>query len=246
MQNTQQLRIGLLNDLHYDGGVEALNRLYEAVATINHGGIGLLVVLGDLIEPRSETNALRLLREVSALCDSFHGTTRYMPGNHDLDYLTKAQFYNALGCAGDESKGSFKQEGIDFICIDGNFSPDGTEYACGNFNWEEACVPDEQLAWLRKQLAAAKEPVVLFSHQRIDVPGKFSIQNHAAVRDVIRQSGKVKAVFQGHQHADDLQQIDGTAYYTLGAHKDDAGPAMVNIDARGIRLARDFQPLQPA
>jgi alkaline phosphatase len=246
MQTTQQLKIGLLNDLHYDGSVEALNRLYEAVATINHEDIGLLVVLGDLIESGSETNAMRLLREVSALCDSFHGTIRYMPGNHDLDDLTKAQFYNALGCAGDEATGSFRQEGIDFICIDGNFSADGTEYACGNFNWEEAFVPDEQLAWLRKQLAAAREPVVLFSHQRIDIPGKYSIQNHAAVRDVIRQSGKVKAVFQGHQHADDLQQLDGTAYYTLGAHKDDAGPAVVNIDARGIRLSRDFQPQQPA
>ena len=67
MQTTKQLRIGLLNDLHYDGGVEALNRLYEAVATINHGEIGLLVVLGDLIESSSEMNALRLLREVSAL-----------------------------------------------------------------------------------------------------------------------------------------------------------------------------------
>lgn len=243
MQTTQQLKIGLLNDLHYDGSVQALNRLYEAVATLNQGELGSLVVLGDLIESSSEMNATRLLREVSALCDSFHGTIRYMPGNHDLDYLTKAQFYNALGCAGDKPTVRFKQEGIDFICIDGNFSPDTTEYACGNFNWEEAFVPEEQLAWLQKELDAAKEPVVLFSHQRIDIPGKYAVQNHAAVRDVIRKSGKVKAVFQGHQHADDLQQHDGTAYYTLGAHKDDAGPAMVNIDSHGIRLARDFQPM---
>ena len=246
MQTTQQLRIGLLNDLHYDGGVEALNHLYESVASLNHGDIALLVVLGDLIESSSETNALRLLREVSALCDSFHGTIRYMPGNHDLDYITKEQFYNALGCAGDEPTSRFNQEGIDFICIDGNFSPDGTEYACGNFNWEEAFIPEEQIAWLQKKLAAAKEPVVLFSHQRIDVPGKFSVKNHAAVRDVIRESGKVKAVFQGHQHADDLKQLDDTAYYTLGAHKDDAGPAMVNIDSSGIRIIRDFQPSDPA
>lgn len=246
MQTKEQLKIGLLNDLHYDGGVEALNRLYEAVAALNHGEIGSLVVLGDLIESSSEANAKRLLREVSALCDSFHGTVRYMPGNHDLDFLTKAQFYNALGCAGDEPAVSFKLGDIDFICIDGNFSPDGTEYAGGNFDWVESFIPGEQLAWLRKQLDSAKEPVVLFSHQRIDVPGKFSVQNHAEVRDVIRESGKVKAVFQGHQHADDLKQLDGTAYYTLGAHKDDAGPAVVNIDSSGIRLARDFQPLAPA
>ena len=88
--------------------------------------------------------------------------------------------------------------------------------------------------------------MVILSHQRIDIPCMHSVQNHAAVRDVIRLSGKVKSVFQGHQHADDLQKIDGTVYYTLSAHKDDAGPATVNIDSRGIRLARDFQPLELA
>jgi len=246
MQTVQQLKVGLLNDLHYDGGVQALNRLYESVAALNHGGIELLLVLGDLVDPSSQMNATRLLREVSALCDSFRGTVRYMPGNHDLDHLSKAQFYNALGCSGDVPTCRFQQDGFDFICIDGNFSPDGTEYDQGNFDWKDAYVPDEQLAWLGSQLAAAVAPVMLFSHQRIDIPGDFSIQNHAAVRDVIRLSGKVKAVFQGHQHADDLHQIDGTAYYTLGAHKDGAGPAMVDIGSHGIRLARDFQLLEPA
>ncbi len=244
MPTAQQSKIGLLNDLHYDGGVQALNRLYESVAALNHGGIELLVVLGDLVDSSSEGNAKRLLREVSALCDSFRGTVRYMPGNHDLDHLSKAQFYNALGSAGDAPTGRFQQNGTDFICIDGNFSPDGTEYDCGNFDWKDAYVPDEQLVWLGKQLDAAKAPVVLFSHQRIDIPGEFSVQNHAAVRDVIRLSGKVKAVFQGHQHTDDLRQIDETAYYTLGAHIDDAGPAVVHIDAKAIRIARDFSPME--
>ncbi len=246
MERDQQLRIGVVNDLHYDGRILALNRLYESVALLNQGGAGLLVVMGDLIDSNSEMNANRLLREVSALCGSFRGTVRYMPGNHDLDHLSKEKFYTALGCDGELSAFGFEQDGIKLVCIDGNFSPDGTEYHQGNFSWEEAYVPDEQLAWLGSQLDAAKAPVVLFSHQRFDIPGKFSVQNHAAVRDVLRLSGKVKAVFQGHQHADDLQQIDGTAYYTLGAHKDDAGPAMVNIDSHGIRLARDFHPLQPA
>ena len=246
MEKVQQLRIGVVNDLHYDGHVLALNRLYESVALLNQGGAALLVVMGDLIDSDGETNAKRLLREVSALCDSFRGTVRYMPGNHDLDHLSKAQFYSALGCADAEPAFGFKQGGVGFICIDGNFSPDGTEYRQGNFDWKEACVPDEQLDWLGSQLAAAEAPVVIFSHQRIDVPGEYSVRNHAAVRDVIRHSGKVKAVFQGHRHADDLQQIDGTTYYTLGAHKDGAGPAMVNIDSQGIRLARDFQPLEPA
>jgi len=246
MQTEQQLKVGLLNDLHYDGGVQALNRLYESVAALNSGGAELLVVMGDLIDSSSETNARRMLREVSALCDSFHGPVRYMPGNHDLDHLSKAQFYNALGCAGDAPTFGFRQGGVGFIGMDGNFSPDGTEYDGGNFDWKASFVPDEQLAWLEEKLAAAEAPIILFSHQRIDIPGEFSIQNHAAVREVIRLSGKVSAVFQGHQHADDLRQIDGTTYYTLGAHIDSAGPAMVSVGSGATHLARDFQPLEPA
>ena len=107
MKSEPQLQIGLLTDIHYDGSTKAMNRLYEAVAVLNQGDIGLLVVLGDLIDSTSEMNAKRLLREVSALCDSFRGTVRYMPGNHDLDHLSKAQFYNALGCAGDVPKCRF-------------------------------------------------------------------------------------------------------------------------------------------
>lgn len=244
MQTVQQLKVGLLNDLHYDGGVEAMNRLYESIAELNRGHARLLVVMGDLVEAESPSHAARLLREVSALCDSFHGGLYYMPGNHDLDHLSKPQFYNALGHAGSESTFRCRESGVELICIDGNFSPDGTEYDCGNFQWQEAFVPERQLAWLRGQLDSAQAPVVVLSHQRTDVPGEFSVQNHAAVREVIRLSGKVSAVFQAHQHADDLRQIDGTAYYTLAAHKDGAGPAMLQFGSKGLRLVRDFQALE--
>jgi predicted phosphodiesterase len=241
MPTQEQLRIGLLNDLHYDGSVQALNRLYEAVATLNHGAAEVLVVLGDLLNAESEANACRLLREVAALCDSFRGTVHYMPGNHDLDHLSKERFFQALGRADDSPTFSFKQGGVDFICIDGNFSPNGAEYDHGNFDWRESRVPAEQLKWLEVQLAAAGTPTVVLSHQRLDIACMHSVRNHEAVREIIRKSDKVKAVFQGHQHADDLRQIDGTTYYTLSAHKDDAGPAMIYINPKAIRLERDFR-----
>jgi alkaline phosphatase len=246
MQPVQQLKIGLLNDLHYDGGVEAMNHLYDSVALLNRGGALRLVVMGDLIDAGSESRALRLLREVSALCDAFRGPVHYMPGNHDLDHISKVQFYEALGRSGEAPHFRFAQGGLEFVCIDGNFSPDGSEYDRGNFIWQDACVPPSQLAWIKEQLAASAAPVIVFSHQRIDKDCTHAIKNHAAVRDLLQFSGKVKAVFQGHQHEDDLQEVDGIAYYTLGAHIDDAGPAMVLIDARGMRLIRDFQPAEPA
>ena len=240
------LQIGLLTDIHYDGSGKAMNRLYQAVATLNSGDVDALVLMGDIVSSNSELHAQRLLREVSALCDSFKGPIHYMPGNHDLDHLSKAQFYNTIGRAGDPSRFHFELGGYCFICIDGCFSPDGTEYDQGNFQWQESFLPEEELDWMRGRLAASLLPVVVISHQRIDEDGIFSVSNNAAVRETINLSGKVKAVFQGHNHKDDLSTINGAAYYTLSAHVDDAGPAVIHLDASDVRLLRDFHPLEHA
>lgn len=246
MKEAEQSKVGLLNDLHYDGGVEALNRLYESVATLSQGGAELMVVMGDLVNADSEMGAQRLLREVSALCSSFRGTVRYMPGNHDLDHLSKTQFFEALGCADGQPTFSCERGGATFIALDGNFSPNGREYEHGRFDWRDSFVPLKQLDWLTKQLDAANGPVFVLSHQRVDIACMHSVRNYEAVREVIRKSGKVKAVFHGHQHADDLRKIDGATYYTLGAHKDGAGPAMIHLAPNGLRLTRDFRVLEPA
>lgn len=244
MSYSHQLKIGLLTDIHYDGSAKAMNRLYESMKVLNAGGVDAMVVMGDLVDSSSELNAKRLLREVCALCDGFKGATHYMHGNHDLDHLSKAQFYNCLGRAGDPSRFHFGLGGYEFISIDGNFSLDGTAYNCGNFQWQESFVPEEGLDWLRGRLAASLHPVIVISHQRIDHETKFAVVNHASVREVIALSGKVKAVVQGHNHEDDLRQIDGTTYYSLSALTDGAGPAVIQLEASGIRLLRDFNLLE--
>lgn len=246
MPNVQKTKIGLLTDIHYDGSAPAMNRLYEAMSALNHGGVEALVVMGDLVNSISETNALRLLREVAALCEVFKGPIHYMHGNHDLDHISKAEFYSAVGQAGKPSRFHLELCGYTVICIDGNYSPDGSAYDHGNFQWKKSFIPEEELDWLRSRLAASLLPVVVISHQRIDCASDHSVENDAEVQEVISLSGKVKAVFQGHRHEDDLKQIDGTSYYTLGAHVDEAGPAVVSLDGKGVRLARDFRPVEEA
>lgn len=243
MPNALTARVGLITDIHYDGSAIALNRLYEKISALNAGRVETLVVMGDVVNGANTSHTKRMLREVSALCDSFKGTLHFMHGNHDLDYLSKTEFYNALGRAGDPSRFHFEAGGYSFICMDGNFSPDGTEYCAGNFKWQESYIAEEQLDWLRGRLAASLLPVIIISHQRIDKETHFAVRNYDQVRNMITLSGKVKAVFQGHNHEDDLLQIDGTAYYTLSAHVDDAGPGVLELSLQGVRLLRDFQPL---
>lgn len=244
MSGAHAARVGLITDIHYDGCATALNRLYEKISVLNAGGVKTLVVMGDLVNGNSVNHSKRMLREVSALCDTFRGDIHFMPGNHDLDYLSKAEFYNVLGRAGDKPRFHFEAGGYNFICIDGNFSPDGTEYDSGNFQWEEANVPEDGMDWLRGQLAASLLPVIIISHQRIDKETRFAVRNYDMVRNMITLSDKVTAVFQGHNHEDDLLQIDGTSYYTLSAHVDDAGPAVLDLTLNGVRLQRDFQSLE--
>lgn len=246
MPKANQTRIGLLTDLHYDGSAPAMNRLYESISLLNQSGAEKLLVMGDLVNGKSDFSTRRLLREVAALCETFNGPIHYMHGNHDLDYISKAEFYSALDQTDGSSRFHFDFGGYTFICIDGNFSPDGSAYDRGNFEWENSFVPEEELDWLRSRLAASLLPVVIASHQRIDCEGKFSVTNNAAVREIIALSDKVKAVFQGHRHEDDLKQIDGTSYYTLGAHVAEAGPAVVTLDGKGVRLLRDFRPTEEA
>ncbi|MEI6892241.1 MAG: metallophosphoesterase [Pontiella sp.] len=237
-------RIGLITDLHFDGGAPASNRLYEKVAVLNAGGVETLVVMGDLVNGTCAEHAQQMLREVSALCETFKGTIYFMPGNHDLDHLSKAEFYTALGHVGHPSRFDFEVGGYRFIGMDCNFSPDGTEYERGNFHWKESAVPEEQLDWLSERLAASVLPVIVISHQRIDKKTKFAVCNHVDVQHVIALSGKVTAVFQGHLHEDDWVQMNGTSYYSLSAHVDNAGPAVLELTPGGVRLIRAFQALE--
>ena len=141
MPKARKTRIGLLTDLHYDGTAPAMNRLYEAVSLLNQSGAGELLVMGGLVNGKSDLNARRLLREVAALCESFKGPIHYMHGNHDLDHISKAEFYSAIGQTGNPSRFHFEFGGYTLICIDGNYSPDGSEYDHGNFQWQKSFIP---------------------------------------------------------------------------------------------------------
>ena len=233
------VRIGLISDIHYDGCAVALNRLREAMAALNERGVRSLVLMGDLVNGNNKQQATRLLHEVASLGMLFRGTLYFMPGNHDLDHLSKAEFYRELGREGAPSRFQFEVGGYAFICMDGNFLPDGTAYDSGNFTWKDAAVPEEQLDWLRAQLAASPLPVIMLSHQRIDLETRFSVRNAHQVRDLVAQSNKVKAICQGHDHEADRQQIGATACYTLNAWVGGAGPAVLELSPDGVQLDQD-------
>lgn len=240
------VRIGLVTDVHYaDKDVgrtrhyrASLGKLSAAVAHFNEAKLDFVAQLGDFIDAaetvEQELDWLDAIREVYAqtACPQYH-----VLGNHCVDTLTKAQFMTRCGMS--RSYYAFDLRGFHFIVLDACFREDGEPYGNRNFKWTDANIPPAELEWLDQDLRSGRGPVVVFVHQRLDVEGPHAVRNAAEVRERLEASQRVRAVFQGHHHVNDLGQINGITYCTLAAmvEGDTNAFAVVTLDPGGaIRI----------
>jgi 3',5'-cyclic AMP phosphodiesterase CpdA len=244
------LRFGLLADPHYADADpkgtryyrESLGKVREAVTRLRAERLSFLAELGDLKdmaagEPDSRTRVH--LDAIEAEIRRFGGPAYHVLGNHDMDNLSKAQFLGGVANTGIPSMRSFysfARGGVRFIVLDACYMKNGRDYDHGNFDWRDTIVPPAQLDWLRAELTAAREPVILFVHQRLDGDSDAFVKNSAEVRSILEASGKVLAAFHGHDHPGAQSLINGIHYYTLKAVVEGSGPennayAVVDVDA---------------
>jgi len=73
------------------------------------------------------------------------------------------------------------------------------------------------VAELIRDLAQTNHPVIVFVHQRLDEVNVHSVAGAAVVRGILEHSGKVSAVFQGHSHQNEYQDINSIYYCTMRA-----------------------------
>jgi 3',5'-cyclic AMP phosphodiesterase CpdA len=224
------LRIGLVTDLHYADKPsvgsrhyrETLAKFAEAADHVKHDKPAFVVELGDLIDTADSVAVGlgyldRINRAFSAISDSRY----YVLGNHCVNTLTKEEFLGAVGQK--RSYYSFDSGSLHFIVLDSCFRNDGKPYGRKNSHWADANIPQEQVQWLAADLAGTLSKVVVFAHQRLDVAARESVKNAAEVRQTLQNSGKVIAVFQGHSHKNDYQDIAGIHYCTMLAMVEGSG-----------------------
>ncbi len=226
------LSAGLLTDLHYADKETAgrrhyrdtLRKLEEAVARFNRSEPGFVVELGDFIDrAESVDQELAWLETVEAHYGKLRAPRHYVLGNHCVDTLTKAEFAEHVG-ATPPPHYAFEEKGFRFVVLDACYKEDGTPYQRRNFHWQDSNIPRAELRWLEDELASSSSPVVVFAHQRLDLEKNHAVRNAAEVRGVLERSGRVVAVFQGHSHKNDYQQIAGIHYTTLAAMVEGAAP----------------------
>jgi predicted phosphodiesterase len=235
------LRVGLMTDLHYADKEptktrfyrEALGKLDEAVDHFNREKPAFVVELGDFID-KAETvdEEITWLKEMEQHYARLTMPRHYVLGNHCVDTLTKAEFAEHTKAAGGHV--ALESAGATFLILDSCFREDGAPYGRKNSHWQDANLPKGELAWLEAELAKASGPVIVLAHQRLDADKAHAVRNAADARTLLEKSGKVAAVFQGHSHKNDYQQINGIHYTTLVAMVEGTGAENSGYTMLGI------------
>jgi len=235
---TGAVRFGIVTDCHYADADTvgtryyrySLDKLAGCVEIMNAQKVDFLVELGDFKDQNSppiEQKTLSYLQAVENVFHKFDGPTYHVLGNHDQDSISKTKFLNNIENTGidpGKSHYSFDFNGVHFIVLDANYKSDGADYDHSNFDWTDANIPPAELQWLRQDLATSSGAVVVLIHQLLDGKGSHYVKNAAEIRQILEQSSKVLAVFQGHYHDGNYSLINGIHYYTLKAMVEGPGP----------------------
>ncbi len=223
--------MGLVTDLHYADKPPAGNRHYRetlrkfdaAAQQFARDDVDFVVELGEFVDAadslETEKAYLTTITKRFAAAEEEH---HYVLGNHCGHTLTKPEFLEIVGQP--KSYYSFDKGGYHFVVLDACFRSDGQPYGRKNSAWTDSNIPAVEIEWLEDDLAQTRNKTIAFVHQRLDVEGHYGVKNAANVRQVLEESGKVQAVFQGHYHRNDHKAIGGIQYCTLVAMVDGAGP----------------------
>ncbi|HEY6462082.1 MAG TPA: metallophosphoesterase [Polyangiaceae bacterium] len=222
-----ELTIGIVTDLHF--GPEArfggkLRKLTHQAGDLTRAFVramneevkpDLVVNLGDDIEDESREADLARYGECQAILRTAKAPLVNVAGNHDLIHMNRedlSRFWQRTG----PLYYSFDVAGWHFVVLHTIERQD-----------VEIRVPETQLEWLRADLAGGKEPAVVLMHHSAsdqDVedsrwwPGRSHlalVRERREVRRAFEESGRVRAVFNGHLHWNHFDLIAGIPYVTV-------------------------------
>lgn len=196
--------------------------------------VPLVLGLGDLVDnaPEDAGADLACLAELATLWETFPTRVRLVLGNHDVTTLSGAAFADACGrAAAAAGPCSCDLAGVHIVLLDGNRHADGRPFTAGAFDWCQAWLGEEQLAWLAADLAVhrGRHTVVCCHPELLNPPGLAErdphvVCDHAAVQDVLRAAGNVRLVLCGHYHPGRATVAAGIPHVSLAAMCTGDGP----------------------
>ena len=218
------MKIGIFTDSHYSSkevtcgrryNSQSLRKMQEAYDAFVAEKCDLVICLGDLTDVEdSHGQEVANLKKCSELINRFPVKTICVMGNHDGFDFTQEEFYGILG----ESciPKTICAEGKTLLFLDACYFKTGEHYQPGDSDWTDTFYPYEKE--LAEELEAHNE-VYVFMHQNIDenIPENHCLYNARQIREILENSQKVKAVYQGHFHPGYESINNGITYQTFPA-----------------------------
>lgn len=225
----RMIKFGVLADLHVQLMPDTTARLNTFLEECRKEDVDFIIQLGDFTFPDSPLSTPEDPDEYKKIVDlynSFEKPAFHVIGNHDCDTLSKEGILRFWGC-NHRPYYSFDMGGFHFVVLDCNYlkidgefiSYDHANYFALNRGDEPKLpyIPDEQIEWLRQDLAATPYPSVLFSHERL-CRDPDAIRNDADLRKVIDSAPRgVLLSINGHEHIDNAEKVGATWYYNLNS-----------------------------
>jgi Icc protein len=221
------ITLGIVTDLHfgpeagYGGKLRKLTHLGPALADAfvqrmnDEVRPDLVVNLGDDIEDESREADLERYAQCQAILRRSRAPLVNVAGNHDLINLNRDDLARIWGRSGPLYY-SFDVGPWHFVVLHTIERKD-----------VDIRIPEPQLEWLRADLAAGQAPTLVLMHhsaseQSLDDsrwwPGRAHIAlvaGRADLRRIFEESGRVRAVYNGHLHWNHFDVIGGIAYVTV-------------------------------
>lgn len=237
-KNKPMVKAGIITDMHHTTKADTLTRKYSAsqakmetfITTMKQEEPDFIIELGDFVDTLAKnTDPAQNLVEIENLFTSF-GPHYHVLGNHEFDNLTRAIVLKSIDNTGipqGQTWYSWDNNGIHFVVLDSDYTqasphrpydmniPEDTFWT-----WKDTFVPPQELEWLKKDLASTSLPTVVFTHQTLDRVDDqdHNIKNASAVRKIMEDSGRVLAVFSGHDHAGGYANIKGIHYIVMNGN----------------------------
>jgi alkaline phosphatase len=234
------MKIGLFTDCHYCradniGGNRrpklSYQKINEAMTHFKNQSVDMVFCLGDMTdhdENSTKEDIISCFKEAMSLISSFNIPFYLVPGNHDYLVMTAADMERESNYK--TPPYTIKKEGYTFIILDANYRSNMVRFDEAGVEWTDSNLPPHQVEFLKNELESASTPCIILVHENLDpsVDKYHIIKNADQIRNIIKSSGKVKMVIQGHYHQGNENTIDNIPYITL--------PAMCECETNSFKI----------
>ncbi len=223
------MKIGLFSDAHYCHAESldntrrpslSLGKIKEAMQVFKRENVDYCFCLGDLTDHApndSKESVVNCFNKAIAEILSYGIPFFLIPGNHDYLMMSKSDVESVVGnalppCVLELGK-------YNFILLDANYRENGQRFDEAGVLWTDSNIPPWQVEFLKDSLKKAQKECIIMVHENLDPNIVLShlVKNAQQLRKIIKDSGKVKMVIQGHYHKGANNIVDGIPYLTLSA-----------------------------